>query len=124
MHDGEDDDMSVHVKRVYEDAHEDDGVRILVDRIWPRGVSKEDAALDDWMKEISPTTDLRKWFNHDPKKFADFKQKYKEELTTGTQRKALDKVKAIARERRVTLVYAAKNEKYNQAVVLKEILDH
>ncbi|HLR79725.1 MAG TPA: DUF488 domain-containing protein [Bacillota bacterium] len=116
--------MSVHVKRVYEDAHEDDGVRILVDRIWPRGVSKEDAALDDWMKEISPTTDLRKWFNHDPKKFADFKQKYKEELTTGTQRKALDKVKAIARERRVTLVYAAKNEKYNQAVVLKEILDH
>src|SRR5699024_11862336 len=103
---------------------EDDGVRILVDRIWPRGVSKEDAALDDWMKEISPTTDLRKWFNHDPKKFADFKQKNKEELTTGTQRKALDKVKAIARERRETRVYAAKNEKNNEAVVLKEIVDH
>src|SRR5699024_6188873 len=124
MHDGEDDDMSVHVKRAYEGAHEDDGVRILVDRIWRRGVSKEDGALAAWMEEISPETDLRKWFNHDPKKFADFKQKYKEELTTGTQRKALDKVKAIARERRVTLVYAAKNEKYNQAVVLKEILDH
>src|SRR5699024_6326343 len=124
MHDGEDDDMSVHVKRVYEGAHEDDGVRILVDRIWPRGVSKEDAALDDWMKEIRQTTEHRKWFNHNPTKFADYKKKYKEELTTGTQRKGLDKVTAIARERRVTFVYAAKNEKYNQAVVLKEILDH
>lgn len=117
--------MPVKIKRVYEEKNKNDGIRILVDRIWPRGISKEDAGLDAWLKEIGPSNDLRKWFDHDPKKFAEFKKRYKAELQSGDQKDALTKLKEITKKHHneVTLLFAAKDEKYNQAAVLKEILD-
>lgn len=110
------------IKRIYEEANKNDGYRLLIDRIWPRGVSKEDADLDDWKKELAPSTDLRKWFDHDPEKFDDFKKKYKKELEDKTD--TLKAVKKIAKSKKLTLLYGAKDEKHNQAVVLKEILEH
>jgi uncharacterized protein YeaO (DUF488 family) len=121
-----DDDMPVKVKRIYEQAEDHDGVRILVDRIWPRGMAKEDAKVDHWVKEAGPSNDLRKWFGHDPDKYNEFKQKYKEELNSGEQQEALEELKKLTKkhEKKITLLFGAKEEKYNQAQVLKEILDH
>lgn len=111
---------TVVTKRIYEDAAEDDDYRILVDRIWPRGVSKEDAKLDEWMKEIAPSDKLRKWFDHDPDKFEEFKKRYKKELDNheDTLVELADKLS----EQKVTLLYGAKDEKHNQAVVLKQVI--
>lgn len=94
------------------------GKRVLVDRVWPRGISKEDAKLDEWLKGIAPSTDLRKWFDHDPDKFTDFKKKYKEELKDNDAVKKLKDMKGT-----IVLLYGAKDEKYNHAVVLKEYLE-
>ncbi|PID02124.1 hypothetical protein CSV67_10785 [Sporosarcina sp. P2] len=119
--------MPVQIKRVYEEAERADGLRVLVDRVWPRGVSKQDAQVDEWLKEVGPSTELRQWFNHDPGKFDDFKKKYKEELKNNeAQQEELEKLKNWTREykKNITLVFGAKDEKNNQAVVLKEILDH
>ncbi|PIC56827.1 hypothetical protein CSV80_13365 [Sporosarcina sp. P12(2017)] len=119
--------MPVQIKRVYEDAKKADGMRVLVDRMWPRGVSKEDAQVDEWLKEIGPSEELRQWFNHDPDKFDEFKEKYKEELKNNEeQQEELEKLKDYTKEHKkdITLVFGAKDEKNNQAVVLKEILDH
>lgn len=119
--------MPVKIKRAYEKAEKSDGMRILVDRIWPRGVSKDDAELDEWLKEVGPSSDLREWFGHDPDKFEDFKKKYKEELEDNEiQKEELEKLKEWTREhnKEITLVFGAKDEKHNQAAVLKEILDH
>lgn len=118
--------MPVNMKRIYEEQSESDGVRVLVDRVWPRGMSKGDAKLDHWIKEIGPTSDLRKWFGHDPDKFEDFKKKYKEELKSGDQQEALQELKDITKnhDKNVTLLFASKEEKYNQVSVLKEIVDH
>nr|WP_276535753.1 DUF488 family protein [Mammaliicoccus lentus] len=117
--------VSCDINRIYED-YDKDNVRVLVDRVWPRGISKEKANLDHWIKEIAPTDSLRKWFGHDPKKFDSFKKKYKEELKSGEQKEALDQLKDIYKENNgnVVLLYGAKDEKHNQAVVLKEFLDH
>ncbi|RAI81346.1 DUF488 family protein [Macrococcoides goetzii] len=93
------------------------GKRVLVDRVWPRGISKEDAKLDEWLKDIAPSTDLRKWFDHDPDKFDDFKKKYKEELKDNDAVKKLKDMKGT-----IVLLYGAKDEKYNHAVVLKEFM--
>ncbi|MBS4218564.1 DUF488 domain-containing protein [Bacillus sp. FJAT-49711] len=114
--------MEVKIKRAYEDASSWDGIRVLVDRIWPRGVSKEQLKIDHWMKEVAPSNELRKWFNHDPEKFDEFKKKYKDELQKNTQ---LEDLKSLVLEQRemVTLIYGAKDEKHNQAIVLKEMLD-
>ena len=116
--------MSVKLKRIYEEASKNDGARILVDRVWPRGISKEKANLDEWLKEIGPSTELRKWFNHDPEKYSEFKKKYKKELKEGKQKEEVDKLKEIVKSESgpVTLLYAAKDEKHNQAQVLKELL--
>lgn len=117
--------MAINLKRVYEEVNKKDGTRVLVDRVWPRGVSKEKANLTEWFKEIGPSTELRKWFDHDPDKYDEFKKKYKQELESGKQKEELDKLKGIVKnEKPVTLVYSAKDEKHNQAQVLKEILDH
>ncbi|WP_099159333.1 DUF488 domain-containing protein [Virgibacillus ndiopensis] len=118
--------MPIQLKRIYDSYDEDDGVRVLVDRIWPRGISKENAKLDYWMKEVGPTSDLRKWFGHDPGKYEEFKKKYKEELKSGDQQEELEKLKKITKEhnKSIILLYAAKNKEHNQAQVLKEILDH
>jgi len=108
------------VKRIYEDASDDDGYRVLVDRLWPRGVSKERAHLDEWMKGIAPSTELRKWFNHDKEKFDEFKTRYFEELE-----KKEEPVNALLEKGKsglVTLLYAAKDQEHNHALVLKEYL--
>lgn len=94
------------------------GKRVLVDRVWPRGISKEDAKLDEWLKDIAPSTDLRKWFDHDPDKFDDFNKKYKEELKDNDAVKKLKDMKGT-----IVLLYGSKDEEHNHAVVLKEYLE-
>lgn len=116
--------MTVKIKRVYDKKSDEDGIRVLVDRVWPRGVSKEKASLDEWLKKIGPTKELRQWFNHDPEKYEAFKSAYKKELQDGEQKAEYDKLKAIQKENdRITLVYSAKDEEHNQAQVLKEMMD-
>jgi uncharacterized protein YeaO (DUF488 family) len=108
------------LKRVYEPAARSDGRRILVDRLWPRGLSKERAALDEWMKEIAPSAELRRWFAHDPDKWPEFQKRYRQEL-----RARADLVREIATRAsrgRVTLVYGARDEAHNEAVVLAEVV--
>jgi uncharacterized protein YeaO (DUF488 family) len=108
------------LKRAYEPASADDGVRILIDRLWPRGVSKEKADLGEWMKDIAPSTELREWFGHDPKRWAEFQRRYKAELRQHAEE--LDRIRALARKQTVTLVYGARDEEHNDAVVLREVL--
>ncbi|QEM08961.1 DUF488 domain-containing protein [Mucilaginibacter rubeus] len=113
--------MDIKVKRVYEPYDKTDGVRILVDRLWPRGIKKEDAHIDKWFKEIAPSNDLRKWYNHDPEKFEAFNKKYHAEID-GTM--ALDEiVDYIKAHKTVTLVFSSKELNLNNAVVLKNIID-
>lgn len=111
-------------KRVYEDSTEEDGLRILVDRMWPRGISKDDERVDEWLGEVAPTEDLRKWF-HEHKDFANFTKKYRKELSEREEsRKALRELRRLAKESgRVTLVYASKDEEQNNAVVLKRVVE-
>ena len=108
------------LKRAYEPAGPDDGARILVDRLWPRGVSKAKAALDDWIKDVAPSTELRKWFGHDPARWTEFQRRYRAELRG--QSKTLDRIRNLAREHVVTLVYSAHDEEHNDAVVLRSVL--
>jgi uncharacterized protein YeaO (DUF488 family) len=113
-------DSHLRLKRAYEAAEPDDGVRILIDRLWPRGVSKVKAALDDWMKELAPSTELRKWFGHDPARWAEFQRRYRAELRG--QPDALNRIRALAKHGVVTLVYSAHDEQHNDAVVLRNVL--
>lgn len=103
-------------KRVYEDTQADDGYRVLVDRLWPRGVSKEKAQLDDWCKDIAPSNELRKWFGHDPAKYDEFKKRYERELSDNPALESV--VKGWNKHAKVTLLYGAHDEEHNQAVVL------
>lgn len=114
--------MSLKIKRAYEDASKHDGFRILVDRIWPRGVSKEDAAIDLWLKDIAPTTKLRKWFDHDPEKWTEFKKRFRDELK-GNETKWDELKQTVQEHSTTTLVYGAKDEEHNNAVVLKMMLE-
>ena len=108
----------VDIKRVYEQAADEDGVRILVDRLWPRGVSKERAALSGWLKDVAPSPDLRRWWHHDPDRFEDFARRYRTELDDNP---ALEDLLSIVREHdRTTLVYAAKDPAVNHALVLRD----
>ncbi len=111
---------TIKIKRIYEDPSDGDGYRILIDRIWPRGVSKEDAKLDDWNKDIAPTTKLRKWFHHDPDKFDEFAKKYRKELDG--KKEDLEKIRKKAKDQTITLLYGAKDTEHNQAVVLQKVL--
>jgi len=111
---------NVRLKRAYEPAQSDDGSRILVDRLWPRGVSKADAALDQWMKEVAPSTDLRKWFDHEPARWQEFQRRYAEEVRQ--QPALLRQLRDLARNGPVTLVYSAHDELHNDAVVLRQLL--
>ena len=109
------------IKRVYEESKRDDGYRVLVDRLWPRGLSKEKAKVDLWMKEIAPSNELRRWFSHDPEKWEAFKKKYKKELED--KEELLSRMREIEREKgAITLLYSTKEEKYNNAVALDDIL--
>lgn len=109
------------IKRIYDSVEKSDGVRVLVDRIWPRGISKERAHLDLWLKEIAPSTALRKWFGHDPKRWAGFAAKYRKELAGKTD--LVRQIKALETENdKLTLLYSAQDQLHNQAVVLFQFL--
>src|SRR5579863_3335445 len=114
--------LHIAIKRAYDEAAKDDGKRILVDRLWPRGLSKEKAQVDLWLKEIAPSNDLRKWFAHDPEKFAEFRRRYKAELASGEAIDALGRLHELARQGPVTLLFAAHDTEHNNAVVLRDIL--
>lgn len=119
--------MAIKLKRAYDEVAPDDGVRVLVDRLWPRGISKDNLHVEHWLKDITPSTELRKWFNHDPSKFAAFSEKYQVELhSTDTQKQQLALLRKLSsvHHHNVTLVYAAKDTKHNQAVVLKKLLEN
>jgi uncharacterized protein YeaO (DUF488 family) len=110
----------IKIKRIYDEATPADGYRVLVDRVWPRGMKKESAAIDEWAKDIAPSTELRKWFNHDPERWAEFQKKYKAELKKNP---ALESFTASLKGKKtVTLIYSAKDEEHNQAVVLQHYL--
>ena len=109
------------IKRIYDEPSKTDGIRILVDRLWARGESKEEARLDYWMKDIAPDTDLRKWFNHEPEKFKEFSKKYKEELASKNE--DIEKIITLLKTHNVTLIYAAKNPEINHALVLKDYIE-
>ena len=110
----------VQLKRAYEPPASDDGTRVLVDRLWPRGLRKAEAGIDLWLKDVAPSDELRRWFGHDPERWTEFRRRYKAELAHNA--KAVGELKSLARRGRLTLIYAAHDEAHNQAVVLKEIL--
>jgi uncharacterized protein YeaO (DUF488 family) len=112
--------MDIRLKRAYEPAGSSDGYRVLIDRLWPRGLSRERASLDEWNRELAPSTELRRWFGHEPSRFEEFRRRYLDEL--GGQRSALTGLRRRARMGRVTLVYGAKDTEHNDAVVLAEVL--
>ncbi|CUW44919.1 hypothetical protein B3286c2_0033 [Brucella vulpis] len=111
----------VSLKRIYEEPSPQDGYRVLVDRVWPRGMTKEKARIDVWAKDIAPSTELRKWFGHDPAKWGYFQKKYREELESKLP--ALKDLLAGAGDRNITLLYGAKDEEHNQAVVLHNFME-
>lgn len=111
---------NIQIKRVYEEASPTDGYRVLIDRLWPRGISKDTAALDEWNKTLSPSADLRKWFNHEDELFKEFDKRYRSELAEHSDE--LERLRKIAAKGMLTLVYAAKKTDINNAVVLREVL--
>lgn len=113
--------MQIWLKRAYEKPGSNDGYRVLVDRVWPRGVKKEALELNDWLQEIAPSSELRKWFGHDPEKWDEFRQRYFKELDG--RKEVVDSLLSRLQESRVTLVYGAGDEQHNQAVALKEYLE-
>ncbi|HLZ33300.1 MAG TPA: DUF488 family protein [Nitrospira sp.] len=113
----------IRIKRVYSEPSLRDGIRILVDRVWPRGLTKKRARIDAWRKELAPSTSLRKWFGHDPSRWIGFRKRYRTELTDSGQAAALKALATLSRHRTITLLYGAADEEHNQAVVLKELLD-
>ncbi|HZR72137.1 DUF488 domain-containing protein [Bradyrhizobium sp.] len=108
------------LKRVYEPAAADDGVRVLVDRLWPRGLTKKKAAVDHWIKDVAPSPELRKWFGHDPDRWVEFKRRYKDELRQ--HKDLLADMRKLNKERTVTLLFGARDDEHNDAVVLREVL--
>jgi uncharacterized protein YeaO (DUF488 family) len=112
--------IDIRLKRSYEPASPSDGYRVLIDRLWPRGVSKERAKLDEWAKELAPSTELREWFGHEPSRFAEFRRRYSDELHG--ERPRLTALRRQARESTLTLVYSAHDEEHNDAVVLAAVL--
>lgn len=114
--------MMIQIKRAYDTPNAEDGYRILVDRIWPRGVSKDELKADLWLKEVAPSNELRKWFNHDPAKWQEFKKRYRQELANNP---AFDQLKQIAKkEKTITLLFGATDTTHNQAAALKTFLEN
>jgi uncharacterized protein YeaO (DUF488 family) len=112
--------MSIRIKRAYEEPNAEDGTRILVDRLWPRGLTKEKATVDLWLKDVAPSTQLRKWFAHDPLKWTEFQVRYQEELKRSEEQ--LSRLRQEAAKGTVTLVYGAKDQQHNDAVILQRLL--
>ncbi len=113
----------VKIKRVYENPEKIDGHRVLVDRLWPRGMKKSDLTFDEWPKELCPSSELRKSFGHDPLKFKDFKKEYKKELHNEEAQKEIKLLAKLSQKRNVTLLYAAHDDKINHAIILKEVIE-
>ncbi len=111
---------NVRLKRAYENPTSEDGTRILVDRLWPRGVKKADAAIDHWMKEVSPSTELRHWFAHDAARWKEFRHRYLQELKSHQEQ--VDQLRGLAKHGVITLIYAARDQDHNEAVVLRDYL--
>ncbi|MEV4143461.1 DUF488 family protein [Amycolatopsis sp. NPDC049691] len=114
--------LQVRVRRAYDQPAPEDGVRVLVDRLWPRGIRKDALDLDDWNKDVAPSAELRGWFGHDPEKFAEFSSRYRDELDTVAGRAALDRLRALPQGRPLTLITATKDVEHSQAAVLADLL--
>lgn len=112
--------LDVRIKRAYEPAGPDDGYRLLIDHIWPRGVARERARLDEWARELAPSDELRKWFDHDPSRFEKFRARYRDELTGQAER--IEALRARAKKGPLTILYAARDREHNNAVVLAELV--
>jgi uncharacterized protein YeaO (DUF488 family) len=112
--------VSIQIKRIYEPYAQSDGYRVLIDRVWPRGVSRERAHVDEWARELAPSSELRRWFGHDPERFEAFRRRYRHELTAHSE--LLADLRRRARRHRVTLVYASSDVEHNNAVVFRELL--
>lgn len=112
------------LKRVYDEPGPGDGTRVLVERLWPRGVSKERAHVDLWLKEIAPSRELRTWYGHDPEKFAEFRQRYESELASQAGQAALARLRDLVKQGPVTLVFAAHDTEHTNAIVLRDLLLH
>ena len=112
--------MKIKLKRVYDDSGAAEGYRVLVDRVWPRGISKESLRLDEWLRDLAPSTKLRKWFGHDPSRWESFRRQYLDELQA--KQVELKRLQTIAKRGPLILLYGAKDEEHNQAVVIRELL--
>jgi uncharacterized protein YeaO (DUF488 family) len=112
--------LDIRLKRAYEPASANDGTRVLVDRLWPRGVRKADAAIDRWLKDIAPSTELRKWFRHDPDRWSEFQRRYRAELSHHAE--LLNELHSRAQDGPITLIYAASDGAHNEAIVLRDVL--
>lgn len=113
--------MTIFLKRVYEKPAAEDGKRILVERLWPRGLKKEEAKIDEWIKDVAPSTELRKWYSHDPAKWAEFKKRYWQELEA--KKDVISKLAKESKQGQVTIVFGSKEEKLNSAAALKEYVE-
>ncbi|HKF37988.1 MAG TPA: DUF488 domain-containing protein [Ktedonobacteraceae bacterium] len=114
--------ISVALKRAYDEPAASDGSRVLVERLWPRGLSKESAHIDLWLKDVAPSTELRQWFHHDPQKFPEFRRRYKAELQSEAAQEGLTKLREIAKQGQLTLVFATHDTEHSNAVVLRDLL--
>jgi len=114
--------VTIRTKRLYDPPEPGDGRRVLVDRLWPRGIKKADAPFDEWLRDAAPSTELRRWFAHDPAKWDEFRRRYAKELEAPAARAAVERLKELASRGDVTLLYSAKDEVHNNAVVLREYL--
>lgn len=110
----------IKLKRIYDEASPDDGRRIYVDRLWPRGLKKENVRMDEWLKDLAPSSELRKWYGHDPSKYEEFKQRYIRELAPKSQ--ILERIRKEGRKDMITLLFSARDTEHNNATVLKEII--
>jgi uncharacterized protein YeaO (DUF488 family) len=112
----------VRVRRVYDEPRPDDGTRVLVDRIWPRGLTKDKARLDQWLKQVAPSTELRKWYGHDPERFEEFGRRYREDLEDAERAQALEHLRELARSGTLTLLTATKHAEISEAAVLADLI--
>ncbi len=114
--------MAIQIRRAYEPAQPEDGRRVLIERLWPRGIRKEDLLINAWLKDLAPSDELRRWFHHEPERWEEFQRRYREELRGPRQQELLDELAQQARLRSVTLIYSSREERFNNAVVLRDLI--
>ena len=116
--------LSVALKRAYDEPRASDGTRVLVERLWPRGISKEHAHIDLWLKDVAPSNELRKWYNHDLQKFQEFRRRYENELQSEAAQEALTRLREIAKQEQLTLIFATRDTEHSSAAILQDLLLH